>query len=86
MEGTRAPGAVADAERQVLAHEARRLREEALARYSEVDLLVAALRDHIKDLRLERDRLLTEMARLRDDARRQSSAWLWRGAKENRES
>lgn len=80
------PGVVLDAGRRVLALEARVLREEAQARYTEVDLLVAALRDHIKDLRLERDRLLTEVAHLRDDARRNSAAWLWRGAKENRGS
>lgn len=79
-----APGVVADAERQVLALEARMLREEAQARYSEVDLLVAALRDHIKDLRQERDRLLSEVARLRDGARRHSAAWLLRGSKGNR--
>lgn len=77
-------GVVLDAGRRVLALEARVLREEAQARYTEVDLLVAALRDHIKDLRFERDRLLTEVAHLRDDARRNSAAWLWRGAKENR--
>ncbi len=68
-----------------MAIEARTLREEAQARYGEVDLLVAALRDHIKDLRIERDRLLTEVARLRDDARRSGSSWLSRGAKPNRD-
>jgi hypothetical protein len=47
-----------------LAIELREVREEALARYSEVDLLVAALREHIGDLRLERDRLLEENERL----------------------
>ncbi len=72
-------------EQSSLAVEARMLRDEARARYGEVDLLVAALRDHVKDLRIERDRLLTEVARLRDDARRTSAAWLSRGAKPNRE-
>jgi len=75
---------VARAERTALAMEARMLRDEARARYGEVDLLVAALRDHIKDLRVERDRLLSEVARLRDDARRTGSLWFSRGAKANR--
>lgn len=78
-------GIVAAAERSALAYEARQLREQATARYSEVDLLVAALREHIQDLRIERDRLLSEVARLRDDARRGASAWLGRGSKPNRE-
>lgn len=45
--------------------EARALREDALRRYREVDLLVAALREHIDDLRTERDRLVAENAELR---------------------
>jgi hypothetical protein len=68
----------------VLRAEARRLREEARARYGEVDLLVAALRDHVRDLQHERDRLLSELARMRDDARRRDAAWLPRGTKPNR--
>ena len=75
---------VARMERSALAVEARMLRDEARARVGEVDLLVAALRDHINDLRIERDRLLTEVAHLRDDARRTSAAWLSRGTKPNR--
>ena len=42
----------------------REVREQALERVTEVDLLVAALREHISDLRLERDRLLEENRRL----------------------
>lgn len=60
------------------------LRAAAKARYSETDLVVAALRDHITDLQHERDRLLTELARLRDDLRRERSAWLWRGTRRQR--
>lgn len=60
------------------------LRAAVQARYSEADLVAAALRDHIADLQHERDRLLTELARLRDDLRRERSAWLWRGSKANR--
>jgi hypothetical protein len=71
-------------EQSALAVEARMLRDEARARYGEVDLLVAALRDHVKDLRIERDRLLTEVAHLRDDARRTGATWLSRGVKPNR--
>ena len=61
--------------------EVHRLREQARTRYSEVDLLVAAMREHIADLRAERDRLLDELDRARDDARRESAAWLHRGLK-----
>ena len=68
-----------------IALEAARLRAEAELRYGEADLLVAALRDHIRDLRHERDLLLSEVARLRDDARRTRSPWLERGMKGNRE-
>ena len=64
------------------------LREIARARYTEVDLLVAALREHIADLRTERDRLVGEVERLRarldvidEDRRRLSSTWLFRGQK-----
>lgn len=62
-----------------LAVAAARLRAEAAARYTEVDLLVAALHEHIEDLRTERDALLRQVARLRDDARRERAAWLARG-------
>ncbi len=49
---------------QEIAVELRQVREEAITRHSEVDLLVAALREHIDDLRFERDRLLEENAHL----------------------
>ena len=49
-----------------LAGEARLIREQAAARYAEVDLLVAALREHVDDLRGERDRLVAENHQLRD--------------------
>ncbi|MGE5596616.1 MAG: hypothetical protein ACM3S1_11355 [Hyphomicrobiales bacterium] len=84
-----APRALAPAHRpwrrRDLAAELRELRERAQARYSEADLLVAALRDHIRDLQIERDRLLAELARLRDEARRANATWLWRGSKQNRQ-
>ena len=64
-----------------LAGDARRLREEAQRRYGEVDLLVAALRDHVRDLQLERDRLRAELERLSTEARLNSSDWMWRGMK-----
>ncbi|MGI8927352.1 MAG: hypothetical protein ACR2HN_12020 [Tepidiformaceae bacterium] len=61
------------------------VRAEARARVTETDLLVAALRDHIGDLRAERDRLLVELQGLR--AERQLAAagwWLARGTKHQR--
>ncbi|MFN0094229.1 MAG: hypothetical protein ACKVVT_05550 [Dehalococcoidia bacterium] len=60
------------------------MREFATRRYTEVDLLVVAMRDHIADLQIERDRLLSEVARLRDDSRRERASWLARGTKPNR--
>lgn len=60
---------------------AARLRADATARYAEVDLLVAALRDHIRDLQAERDALLRQVSQLRDEARRQRAHWLGRGLK-----
>lgn len=62
-----------------VATEARRLRHEAARRYRETDLIAAAMREHIADLQRERDHLLTEIARLRDQVRRESAAWLLRG-------
>lgn len=59
--------------------EAERLHAVAATRYREVDLLVAAMREHIRDLQAERDRLLSEVAALRDNARRGTAAWLVRG-------
>jgi hypothetical protein len=62
----------------------RGLREEAERGYTETHLLAAALQEHIDDLRRERDRLLTQVAGLRDDLRRQNASWLERGLKKNR--
>ena len=64
-----------------VAEELHRLREAATQRYSEVDLLVVALKDHIRDLQLEREALLAEVERLREETMRQDAAWLWRGLK-----
>ena len=61
--------------------EAARIRAEAELRFGEVDLLVAALRDHIRDLRQERDQLLGDLSRMRDDLRRERATWLDRGMK-----
>jgi len=66
------------------AEEIRGLRGEAEARYSELHLLAAALQEHVDDLRIERDRLLSQVAALRDDVRRERAAWLARGLKGNR--
>ncbi|MGK2966229.1 MAG: hypothetical protein ACSLFM_11585 [Tepidiformaceae bacterium] len=62
----------------------RRLRADAERAYSETDLVVAALRDNIRDLRIERDRLEAELTRLRDEVRRTNTPWLARGTKPNR--
>ena len=64
-----------------LSDEIGRLRREATERYSEVDLLVAAMREHIADLRAERDRLVAEVERWRDELRRRDTPWLTRGQK-----
>ena len=64
-----------------LGGDARRLREEAQRRYGEVDLLVAALRDHVRDLQRERDHLRAELERLSTQSRLNSSDWMWRGMK-----
>ena len=61
--------------------EIRELRAEARARVSEVDLLVAALQDHIKDLREERDWLRAELARARETQELAAAGWLQRGLK-----
>jgi hypothetical protein len=61
--------------------EIRQLRAEAQARVGEVDLLVAALQDHIKDLRAERDWLRSELARSRATQQLASAEWLRRGLK-----
>ena len=66
------------------AAEAESLRAAALARVTEVDLLVAALQDHVRDLQIERDRLLSQVSQLRDEVRRERAGWLQRGMKGNR--
>lgn len=70
--------------RRDVAAEAGKLREAALARVTEVDLLVAALQDHVRDLQIERDRLLSQVSQLRDEVRRERAGWLQRGMKANR--
>lgn len=67
-----------------IAADARRLRRDVTRGYTEVDLLVAAMREHIQDLRNERDRLLAELERLRETERRQSATWLARGQRPQR--
>lgn len=62
--------------------EAARLRREVERRAREAELLAAALRDHIADLRAERDELAAEVERLREQARRRDiDPFLWRGFK-----
>jgi F0F1-type ATP synthase membrane subunit b/b' len=77
-----------DAARLSLQDEIARLRQDAERRYTEMDLLVAALNDHIADLRAERDRLVDDLRRARaelDALREESSllreAWFLRGHK-----
>lgn len=67
-----------------IAAEIRLVREQAVARVSEVDLLVAALRDHIKDLQAERDWLRAELARTNEARALAGATWLHRGQKANR--
>lgn len=67
-----------------IATEIRLVREQAVARVSEVDLLVAALRDHIKDLRAERDWLRAELARVNEARALSDAGWMRRGQKSNR--
>jgi len=74
--------------RERLSREVQAVRAGALARYTEVDLLVAALREHIRDLRSERDYLRDELARVQrrleiaeEAARRANTSWMWRGIK-----
>lgn len=69
------------ARRDELADEIGRLRRDAAARYTELDLLVAAMREHIEDLRKERDRLLARLDRMQDELRRREARWLERGQK-----
>ena len=67
-----------------LAAEIRLVREQAAARVTEVDLLVAALRDHISDLQHERDYLRAELARAHEAVRIANASWMQRGVKGNR--
>ncbi len=66
------------------ATEIRLVREQAISRVTEVDLLVAALRDHIKDLQTERDFLRSELARAHDAVALANASWMQRGQKSNR--
>lgn len=61
--------------------EIRRLRAEASVRVSEVDLLVAALRDHVRDLQRERDWLRGELEESRSRHALSEASWLHRGLK-----
>jgi len=67
-----------------IATEIRLVRERAVARVTEMDLLVAALRDHIKDLREERDWLRAELSRANEARSLSGATWLHRGQKSNR--
>ncbi len=60
------------------------VRRDALARVTEMDLLVAALRDHIRDLQAERDQLRAELARLRRERLLEAARWLHRGLQPQR--
>lgn len=64
-----------------IATEIRLVRERAVARVSEMDLLVAALRDHIKDLREERDWLRSELERANNANAVSNASWMQRGQK-----
>lgn len=69
-----------------LAAEIRAVREQATARVTEVDLLVAAMRDHIRDLQNERDYLRVELANAQEAVRLANASWMQRGVKGNRQS
>ncbi|WP_322817708.1 hypothetical protein [Tepidiforma sp.] len=60
------------------------VRQQALARITEMDLLVAALREHIRDLQAERDLLRAELAHLRREYHLQRSRSLARGLRPQR--
>jgi chromosome segregation ATPase len=71
-----------------LTAELRRLRRDAERRYTEMDLLVSALNEHIGDLRKERDRLVDDLERARSEADRLRievealrGGWFMRGTK-----
>ncbi len=67
--------------RRELAAELRQVHEEAQRKYNETDLLVAVLRDHIRDLQAERDRLRAELEASRETRRLEEAGWLWRGTR-----
>jgi hypothetical protein len=67
-----------------LAAEIRQVREQAAARVTEVELLVAALRDHIRDLQSERDFLRAELAKAQEAVIIANVSWMQRGVKANR--
>ncbi len=74
--------------REQLARELREVRQDAVSGSTEVDLLVAAMREHIADLRSERDTLRNQVAQLQtaldvasEERRRVSAQWMWRGTK-----
>ena len=74
--------------REQLARELASVRAEAAAGFTEVDLLVAAMREHIADLRSERDTLRRQVEMLQatvdtatEDRRRLTPQWMWRGTK-----
>lgn len=67
--------------RRELSAEVRIVREEAARRYTETDLLVAALREHVRDLQAERDRLRAELEAAREAAALADADWFWRGTR-----
>jgi cell division protein FtsB len=74
--------------REQLARELREVRSKAVAGYTEVDLLIAAMKEHIADLRSERDTLRRQVSQLQDslaavseERRRVTAQWMWRGTK-----
>ena len=74
--------------RERLARELREVRSQAVAGYTEVDLLIAAMKEHIEDLRSERDTLRQHVNQLQasldavsEERRRVSAQWMWRGTK-----
>lgn len=82
MKAHRSLTVVSPSRQHDIATEAGRLRREAERHALEAQLLATALRDHIADLRAERDELAAEVNRLRDQLRRRDiDPFLWRGFK-----